>query len=123
MSEDLVRQRRSTREGDRKKSHDPLGARLLAEALAFRDEIVAEAGAVLVKGMRGELPGSDAREQRLCATAIRAERVPSASSLPTSAPRVIVHIAPYAQIQAPNGDRMRTALVPSSASPPWERGS
>jgi hypothetical protein len=101
MSDALSPKRSSTKSGDknlRRRSHDPLGDRLRAEALAFRDEIVTEAGAVLVKGMRGELPGSDAREQRLCAQAIRAERVPSASSQPTVAPVVQVRFASYAVV-------------------------
>lgn len=101
----------------RKKSHDPLGDRLKASALAFTDAIVAEAGEVLVKGMRGELPGSDAREQRLCAAAIRGERVPSASSLPSSAPRVVVQIAPYAQIEP---RAINTRSTPA-ALPQWNR--
>lgn len=93
--------------------HDPLGQRLLREALAFRDEIVQEAGVILTRGMRGELPGSDAREQRLCAMAIRAERVPSASSFPTVAPKVIVQIADFARL-----DPMRHRSTPA-ALPQW----
>ena len=101
MPRELPQSRSSEPGSVRKKSHDPLGDELRARALAFTDQLVAEAGEVLVKGMRGELPGSDAREQRLCATAIRGERIASAASQPTSAPRVIVQIAPYAQLQAP----------------------
>jgi hypothetical protein len=91
--------KRSGSEKLTKRSHDPLGDDLRARALAFVDEIVNEAGVVLVKGMRGELPGSDAREQRLCAQAIRGERVPSASSQPTVAPRIEVRIASFAQLE------------------------
>lgn len=119
-----LRRRRTSSSDDPKtvrRSHDPLGDELRARALAFTDEIVGEAGAVLVKGMRGELPGSDAREQRLCAQAIRGERVPSASSLPTTAPKVVVQIASYAQISPRIADGMRTAPVLSDGSPPWQR--
>jgi hypothetical protein len=101
-----------------KRSHDPLGDELRARALAFVDEIVNEAGTVLVKGMRGELPGSDAREQRLCAQAIRAERIPSASSQPTVAPRIEVRIASFAQLaSAPMPPRFA-----SNANPQSQRG-
>ena len=91
------------------RSHDPLGDELRARALAFVDEIVNEAGVVLVKGMRGELPGSDSREQRLCAQAIRAERVPSAANQPTVAPRIEVRIAPFAMLQTRDAMRPRSA--------------
>lgn len=97
----------------------------MARALAFTDQIVNEAGVVLTRGMRGELPGSDAREMRLCAQAIRAERVPSASSMPTVAPRVIVHIAPYAQVQprgsGPIAHGLWTKQVTDGETPPSER--
>ena len=93
-----------------RRSHDPLGDELRARALAFTDALVTEAGDVLTKGMRGELPGSDAREQRLCAQAIRAERIPSASSTPTTAPRIVVQIASFAR------------LAPAATGQVWRNG-
>src|SRR4030095_7322012 len=122
MSETL-RPERYQRRGDGKKlvkrSHDPLGDELRARALAFTDELVTEAGIVLTKGMRGELPGSDAREQRLCAQAIRAERVPSASSQPASHPRVEVRLAPFAVIQPRSVDSVRMPKRIEDGSEPW----
>jgi len=106
-----------------KRSHDPLGDELRARALAFTDALVTEAGDVLTRGMRGQLPGSDAREQRLCAQAIRAERVPSASSQPASIPRVEVRIAPFAVIQAPNRGRIVVGEAEVHGSPLLERGN
>ena len=125
MSDDGTVIRRPRRpQGDGKNLHrDPLGDELRARALAFTDALVTEAGEVLTKGMRGELPGSDAREQRLCAQAIRAERVPSASSQPALTPRIEVRIASFAQIQPRSVDSVRMIKPVEDGSPRWQRGS
>lgn len=118
MSDQIPATRTQSVDGKKsRRHHDPLGEELRRRALAFTDDIVNEAGVVLTKGMRGELPGSDAREQRLCAQAIRAERIPSASSVPVVAPKVIVQIADFARISpAPMPHR-----IAPSALPQWNR--
>lgn len=116
MAETRIARPRQQERNGKKRSHDPLGDELRRRALQFTDELVQEAGVILARGMRGELPGSDAKEQRLCAQAIRAERIPSASSQPTIAPRVEVVIAPFARI-----DPMRARLA-GDANPQAQRG-